>query len=252
MRTIGFNNGRRLIGILLFFMLVPLAGRAQWSFDFLSVEALIDDHKRVRSVLLARSGLEQANELLHKYSKEAGVEYDSLNVKLDKYTKCFDIIDVIYKSGVTVVNVRNTYSDVSYKVSQLSTLIEDFMNKCTLQGNIVSSDTIIVGACRRCVEQVGEDGQQLINSLIELAQYASGLRHITTEKLLTVMESINESLDNIRNCIDHTYYVIWKYVTVRTHYFKRSLYQAKTIGEMCGSAFERWKRGALQASGVDY
>ena len=197
MRTIRFNNGRRLIGILLFLMLVPLAGRAQWSFDFLSVEALIDDHKRVRSVLLARSGLEQANELLHKYSKEAGVEYDSLNVKLDKYTKCFDIIDVIYKSGVTVVNVRNTYSDVSDKVSQLSTLIEDFMNKCTLQGNIVSSDTIIVGACRRCVEQVGEDGQQLINSLIELAQYASGLRHITTEKLLTVMESINESLDNI-------------------------------------------------------
>ena len=36
-----------------------------WSFDPFSVEALIDDHKRVRSVLLARSGLEQANELLH-------------------------------------------------------------------------------------------------------------------------------------------------------------------------------------------
>ena len=64
--------------------------------------------------------------------------------------------------------------------------------------------------------------------------------------------NINEGLDNIRGCIDHTYYVIWKYVTVRTHYFKRSLYQAKTIGEMCGSAFERWKRGALEASGVNY
>ena len=247
-----FNNGRRLIGILLFLMLMPLAGHAQWSFDFLSVEALIDDHKRVRSVLAARSGLEQANELLHKYSKEAGVEYDSLNVKLDKYTKCFDVIDVIYKSGVTVMNVRNTYSDVSDKISQLSSLVENFMTQCTLKGNIVSSDTVIVGACRRCVEQVGEDGTQLVNSLIELAQYASGLRHITTEQLFTVIQSINECLDNIRNCIDHTYFVIWKYVTIRTHYFKKSLYQAKTMGEMCGSAIERWKRGAMQASGVNY
>ncbi len=243
---------RRLFGILLFLMLAPLAGHAQWSFDFLSVEALIEDHKGVRSKLLARSGLEQANELLHKYSMEASVDYDSLNVKLDKYTKCFDVIDVIYNSGVMVVNVRNTYTDVSDKISQLSTLIEDFMTQCTLRGNILSSDTVIVGACRRCVEQVGDDGTQLVNSLIELAQYASGLRQITTETLLTVINNINESLDNIRECIDHTYFVIWKYVTVRTHYFKKSLYQAKTVGEMCGNAIERWKRGAMQASGVDY
>lgn len=237
---------------VLLLTLVPMVGRAQFSFDFVSVEALIDDHKRVRSVLLARSGLEQANELLHKYSKAASVDYDSLNVKLDKYTKCFDVIDVIYKSGVTVVNVRNTYSDVSDKISQLSSLVENFMKQCALKGNIVSSDTVIVGACRRCVEQVGEDGSQLVNSLLELAQYASGLRHITTEGLLTVIGDINEGLDNIRNCIDHTYFVIWKYVTIRTHYFKKSLYQAKTMGEMCGSAIERWKRGAMEVSGGNY
>ncbi len=242
-----------LVLILFLVVFVPEKGFAQWSFDVSSVEALIDDHKRVRSVLAARSGLEQANELLHKYSKEAAVDYDSLNVKLDKYTKCFDVIDVIYNSGVTVVNVRNTYSDVSDKISQLSSLIEDFMTQCTLRGNIVSSDTVIVGACRRCVEQVGEDGTQLVNSLIELAQYATGLRHITTEDFFTVMNSINECLDNIRNCIDHAYFVIWKYITIRTHYFKSAvMYHAKSLGEMCGSAIERWKRGALEASGVNY
>lgn len=244
----------KIFHIILFLLtLVPMVGRAQWSFDVLSVEALIDDHKRVRSVLMARSGLEQANELLHKYSKDAGVEYDSLNVKLDKYTKCFDVIDVIYNSGVMVVNVKNTYSDVSDKISQLSTLIEDFMTQCTLRGNIVSSDTVIVGACRRCVDQIQKDGTQLVNSLLELAQYATGMRHITTEGLLTVIGKINDGLDNIRGCIDHTYYVIWKYVTIRTHYFKPAvMYHAKTLGEMCGSAFERWKRGALEASGVNY
>ena len=234
-------------------LLAPVVVHAQLlNFDYLSVEALIDDHKTVRSVLAARSGVEQANELLHQYSSEAGVDYDSLNIRLDRYTKCFDVIDVIYNGGVMVMNVRKTHDDVKEKISQLSCLIEDFMNQCTLRGDIVSSDTIIVGACRRCVTQVAVDGEELVKSLIELAQYATGLRHITTEGLLLVIGSINDCLDNIRGCIDHAYYVIWKYVTIRTHYFKRALYHARTLGEMCGSAIERWKRGALEASGVDY
>ena len=135
--------------ILLLLMLVPMLARAQYSFDFLSVEALIDDHKRIRSVLMARSGVEQANELLHQYSREANVDYDSLNVKLDKYTKCFDVIDVIYNGGVTVLNVKNTYDDVSYKIGQLESLIETFINERTLRGDIVSSDTLIINACQR-------------------------------------------------------------------------------------------------------
>lgn len=229
--------------ILLFFLLfVPGVSCAQYSFDFLSVEAMIDDHKRIRSVLLARSGVEQANELLHQYSQAANVGYDSLNVQLDKYTKCFDVIDVIYNGGVMVMNVKNTYDDVSDRIVQLKELIETFVNQCTLRGDIVSSDTVIINTCRRAVEQVGEDGGQLVRSLYDLAFYATGAEHITTEGLLTVMGHINASLDNIRSCIDHAYYVVWKYVTIRTHYFKRTLYMSKTLREMANDAFSRWKR----------
>ena len=229
---------------LMLLMLVPTMVRAQYSFDFLSVESLIDDHKRIRSVLMARSGVEQANELLHQYSSEANVDYDSLNVKLDKYTKCFDIIDVIYNGGVTVLNVKNTYDDVSDRITQLKDLLERFTTQLTLRGNIVSSDTIIINACDRAVNQVLVDGRELTNSLYELAQYAVGARQITTEGLLTVLGQINESLDNIRHCIDHTYYVVSRYVTIRLNYFKRTLYMSKTIREMANDAFSRWKRVA--------
>ena len=57
------------------------------------------------------------------------------------------------------------------------------------------------------------------------------------------MGQINESLDNIRHCIDHTYYVVSRYVTIRLNYFKRTLYMWKTIREMANDAFSRWKRG---------
>ena len=220
----------------------PRIAHAQlWGFDVMSVEALIRDHRTIDSVLATRSGIEYANQLLHQYSKEAAVDYDSLNVKLDKYTKCFDIIDIIYNSGMTVMNVYTTTTDVTQRVGELEQLIEQFVTQCTARGNIVSSDTLVVGACRRCVQQVIADGGELTKSLTELAQYATGLRHMTTAELLVVIREINDALDSIRECVDHAYYVIWKYVTIRTHYFKKTLYNSKSLREMCHDAFSRWR-----------
>ncbi len=236
---------KRMIHIFLaaaaLLMLVPLMARAQWGFDAGSVEALIDDHKRVRSVLMARSGVEQANRLLHDYAKDAAIEHDTLNVKLDKYTKCFDIIDIIYNGGMAVMNFYTTTNDVTQRVGEMESLIEQFISECAAKGNIVSSDTIIIGACRRCVEHVRDDGKSLANSLVELAQYASGLRHMTTAQLMTVISQINESLESIKESVNHAYFIIYRYVTIRTHYFKKKLYNAKTVREMCNDAFSRWR-----------
>ena len=230
-----------LLTLLFLLTLVPSTARAQWNFDVLTVEALIKDHQNIRSVLLARSALEQANEVLHNYSMEASVGYDSLNVKLDKYTKCFDIIDIIYNSGMTVLNVYNTSSEVTRCIGELEQLIEKFSSQCLLRGNIEPTDTMIINACRNCVTQVIKDGKSLVQSLIELSQYIAG-REMTTEQLLTVIGNINESLDNIRESVDHTYYFVWKYVTIRTHYYKRkTLYASKGINTMCDEAFERWR-----------
>ena len=61
--------------LMLLFLLAPLAAKAQWSFDITSIEAYINDHKKQRSLLLARSTLEYSNKLLHEYSRDATVEY---------------------------------------------------------------------------------------------------------------------------------------------------------------------------------
>lgn len=71
---------------------------AQWSFDVPSIEAYINDHKKQRSLLLAKSTLEYSNKLLHEYSSKETVKYKELNVDLDKYTRAFDVIDVLYQS----------------------------------------------------------------------------------------------------------------------------------------------------------
>jgi len=76
--------------------------------DPAALEAYINDHKKVRSLLLARSTLESSNALLHDYSRDAGIDYKEVNVDLDKYTRAFDIIDILYQSTRTAMNVYGT------------------------------------------------------------------------------------------------------------------------------------------------
>ena len=49
---------QRCIIIIMLICLMPGVAKAQWTFDVLSVEAYINDHKKQRSLLLARSTLE--------------------------------------------------------------------------------------------------------------------------------------------------------------------------------------------------
>ena len=89
---------RRLLTILSFVLLLPFPSMAQWSLDVPSIEAYIADHKDQRSLLLARSALEQGNVLLHQYSSDANAEYKAINVELDKYTRAFDALMLITTS----------------------------------------------------------------------------------------------------------------------------------------------------------
>ena len=105
------------------FMLLSYCRKAQWSFDIASIERYINDHKKQRSLLLARSTLEYSNKLLHEYSRDATVEYKEINIDLDKYTRAFDIIDIMYQSLRTALNVKDSYETVRERLSDYERLM---------------------------------------------------------------------------------------------------------------------------------
>lgn len=53
---------RNLLITAVLLALLPRVAQAQWTFDIVSVEAYINDHKKQRSLLLARSTLEYSNQ----------------------------------------------------------------------------------------------------------------------------------------------------------------------------------------------
>ena len=227
------------------FVMVPQMTKAQWAFDFVSVEAYINDHKKQRSLLLARSTLELSNQLLHEYSSDATVEYKTLNVDLDKYTRAFDVLDVLYQSLRTSLNVYSTYNTVSDRITDYKNLLEDYREKVLERNKIAVSDTIIISVNLRCIQKIADEGQHLYRSVSDLVLYATGAAACSTSDLLLVLESINTSLDNIERHLNRSYFETWRYIQLRMGYWKEAVYRTKTKRQLIDDAFGRWREAGL-------
>ena len=231
-----------LLLTMLLTVLFPQFASAQWGFDATSVEAYINDHKKQRSLLLARSTLEYSNQLLHEYSSEEVGKYKELNVDLDKYTRAFDIIDVMYQSLRTVLNVRSTYQTVSDRIGDYKNLLEDFNEKVIKRKHIELADTMLISINKKAIDNIYSEGKQLYNSVNDLVLYATGAAACSTSDLLMVLENINNSLDLIEKHLNQAYFQTWRYVQLRTGYWKEKVYRTRTKEEILEDAFGRWRK----------
>lgn len=233
---------------LLFLLLfLPMIAKAQFSFDFTSVEAYINDHKKQRSLLLARSTLETGNTLLHEYSADATHDYKELNVDLDKYTRAFDVIDAIYQSVRTGMNVYSTYNTVSNRIGDYKRMLQDYHEKVLKRGTFEISDTLILTTNLKLIENVSDEGKQLYRSVSELALYVTGAAACSTSELIMLLESINTNLDNIEKHLNKAYFETWRYIQLRIGYWKSEIYNGQTKQQISRGAFERWRKSSYDA-----
>lgn len=201
--------------VLMIMMLSPDKAKAQWSFDVGTVEAYIADHKNQRSLLLARATLEQSNKILHGYSADAAKDYKELNFDLDKYTRAFDIIDLLYQSLRTSMNVYSTYNTISDRIVDYKKMLSEYNEKVLKRNRMELADTIIIKISYRCIDRIGKEGQNLYRSVSDLLLYATGAAACSTADLMLVLESINTGLDNIRFLLNSAYFDTWRYIQVR-------------------------------------
>ncbi len=233
--------------LLLMMLILPMAVKAQYNFDFLSVEAYINDHKQQRSLLLARSTLETGNTLLHEYSADATHDYKELNVDLDKYTRAFDVIDVIYQSVRTGMNVYSTYNTVSDRIGDYKKMLEDYNSKVLKRGKFEVSDTVIITINLHLLNTIAAEGKELYKSVSEVALYATGAAACSTSDLILLLESINTNLDNIEVHLNKAYFDTWRYIQLRMGYWKSEIYNAQTKEQIAKDAYGRWRKSTYDA-----
>lgn len=233
------------IMVLMIMMLSPDRAKAQWSFDVGTVEAYIADHKNQRSLLLARATLEQSNKILHGYSADAAKDYKELNFDLDKYTRAFDIIDLLYQSLRTSMNVYSTYNTISDRITDYKKMLSEYNEKVLKRNRMELADTVIIKISYRCIDRIGKEGQNLYRSVSDLLLYATGAAACSTADLMLVLESINTGLDNIRFLLNSAYFDTWRYIQVRIGYWKESVYLPKSRSLLLEGAFKRWRESGL-------
>ena len=262
----------RHLAVLVMLLALPQNIAAQvFGTDYLTIEQMIDDQKRIRSHVIARATIEQANEILHKESKKTTGEYRDVNAELDKYNRMFDIIDVIVESASVAFSAYNTYDEVKERVEGMKDLLDryrkmiaereyrirtgisnisnpqeawDWFN--TVQLPIIPQDSIIFTVGEACINTVYEDAKRIVNSLYELALYTVPIAGAppaacTTETILKILQSIDYNLADIRTTVTACYFTLWKYIHVRTGFWTQNLIPHKTIKEICNDAYGRWK-----------
>lgn len=239
----------RVLLLLCLFEIFPKSATAQiFPNDVATLEAYIYDHKKQRSLLLTRSTLEASNALLHKASKVTNREYRDVNIELDKYTRAFDVIDLVYNTVSTGFNVYRTYDNVSDKIGKYKTMLERYNDVILSRGRIETADTLLLFVNMRAIANLATECENLYSAVAVIAAYATGQVCCTTASMMLMIDNINKSLDRIKDIVNSAYYQTWKFIQARTSYWKKEIYRSKTMREVANDAFGRW----LEAGRLGY
>ena len=225
--------------------LYPYLSFAQTGNDEITVSAMISDHKSLRTQHTARASVEVANMALHNIFRETTERYDTINIDLDRYTRSFELIDMLYSAGVTAANFYNSFNDVKDRIGDLGKILTEYVDNYTLKGYVVSEDTLIVNRLEELIGRVSDHGEELLRTLGVIATYSTGKVHATTTMFLENMEHLNYILDSIAGDVDNCFYHIDRYIRLRMYYYKPVvLAPPRSQQEILQDAISRWKGNA--------
>lgn len=235
-----YPNIKARIKFLSLLLLLLLPSKTWAVDDAASLEAMIENHKAVRTVLEVRAISELGVYTYHKETTKKITDYREIEQKLDKYKRCFDIVDLILNGTATAFHGVNTYKSIKRNITGYWNLIETYNEKILSHGAVWSSDTLILNTSQRAVKEVEKSVSNLYKSYLDLSLIISGASECTTANLMVILNSINESMDHIDYTIYHAYLDIHTYMTIRLGYWKKEIFQARTIKEIVKDSYTRW------------
>lgn len=234
--------------IVVVMALLPQRSLAQFGInDMPSMEAMISNHKTVRDALELRTLAELGVMQVHEQKQKSITSYEESSKELDKYKRCFDIIDLVLNGTATAFHGVRVYKSCKSNIQAYLELLQEYEEKILAKGNIWSSDTIIYTTSKNTIEEVKNSAVSIYNSYIDLSAYLTGTAECKTESMMICLQCINDNLDDIDSSIKNAYLTLWSYMTIRLGYWKMEIFRAKTMKEMAMEAYETWKNSQYEA-----
>lgn len=235
---------------LLLMMMLTMSSMTSFSQDFLTGEAIIDDHKRQRKVYALRTAVEEANKQLHVLVTDTVKGWKEVNFSLEKYTKSFELISLIVNCAYTAMNVYGTSNYVSGRIGEISSLMTDYYNELLSQGNIESADLFIYKYGNELVTSLYDDVNQLVKSLRDMPLYVNGKVQCTTANLLLIIDNINKTLARIRQHVARAHLKLTGYIRSRlSPFWNRRVFNSRNVATIATDALSNWLNNAAAGSG---
>lgn len=229
------------------FVLFPVRGYAQYGIgDKLSIESMVSNHKKLRSLLETRVVLELTTDSLHKYRMKKTQDYKKEKERFDRYKRNFEYVDAILSGAATAFHGIRTYNACKNDLTDYVNLLDKFRcNVLDLQAKkikIVASDTLILNASETLITSLRRDTKNLYSSFIDLSTYMTGASECSASNLMLILDNINTSLSTMQQNIHRAYMQLWTYMTLRFGYYKKGVFTtSKTVKQICDSAYSKWK-----------
>lgn len=235
-----------IIGVL--FIFFPFQGKAQFGInDAPSMEAMISNHKMVRVALSVRALAELGVKEAHESSQKSIEDYKDASEKLDRYKRSFDLLDLILNGTATAFHGVRTYNSCKRNISAYLELLKEYEEKILLKGKLWSSDSIIYTTSKQTIDDITSSATSIYKSYIDLAAYLTGTAEMDAESMMLCLQCINDNMDDIDTSIKNAYCTLYSYMLIRTGFWKKEIFMAKTIKEMALEAYETWKRSQYVA-----
>jgi hypothetical protein len=108
-------------------------------------------------------------EQVHEGSQKSIEEYQESSKRLDKYKRCFDIIDLILNGTATAFHGVRTYQSCSSNIKSYLQLLNEYEEKILLKGKVWSSDTIIYTTSKQTIEDIKSSASSIMDSVLHSA-----------------------------------------------------------------------------------
>lgn len=231
------------IYLLILAVLLPLCCKAQGEkpvYDPTAAENYIKMHKQQRTLLLARSGLEQANKTIHEELHITGTKYKEMADSIDKYRKAFDILDLCIQSLKTGFDVYNTFTSVSDGIQEYVRLMNIYKQECLARGNINADDLEILAIFNSALSDTRDDIDEIYASVVDIIGWATARVPISSPVYLQLVIRLDDSLDDLRKTINGATRDMRRYLTIRLGYYKKGLHRQRAKIDIARDAFGRW------------
>lgn len=233
--------------IMTMLFVFPTKSFAILDYDVASLESMISNHKKVKTVLGIRAAAEMGVMEAHKAFSKSSNSYEESSKAIDRYKRCFDIIDLLLNGTATAFHGVNTYRSVKSNVELYLKLLDDYKTNFLLKGNVKNDDAVIYTTSVETIKQIKSSAISMYDSYIDLAAYLTGAAEFDAQSMMICLQCINDNMDDIDSAVKNAYFTLYSYMVMRKGFWKDGLYRGKTIKDLAMEAYDTWKEAQKKA-----